>query len=964
MGLRVVLAAGLAALIAGGPIALVRSAPGGRGPERSGGGPSEQHEGDLRQPVENLPVSFTPNAGQADSRVRYTTQGAGYGVAFRTSSAILSFVRDQQGVALELDFIGGDDNVEPQGERQGPGRVNSFIGDDPTRWRSGLPTYERIVYPDVWPGIDVTFSGDGGELKYELVVRPGARLDDIRLVYRGADGLSLNHDGDLRIATGLGTLTDRRPVSYQEVDGTRIPVESSFVLDGARYGFRVGAHSPDRPLVIDPGIVYSTLLGGSSVDQGRGVAVDGSGSAVVAGLTASTNFPTSPGAFDTTLGSGQDAFVTKLDPTGSSPVFSTYLGGTSGGTGTGADAGFAVALDGSGNVLVTGMTASTNFPSVGGFDASYNGSGDAFVTKLSPTGILLASTYLGSGGNDQGFGITVDASGSPIVTGVTPASGFPTTPGAYDTTWNGLNDAFVTKLAPTLSGLAYSTYLGSGGADIGQAVALDPAGMAIVAGMTASGATAFPTTPGSYQTVYGGGPNDGFVTKFDLMGTGLVFSTFLGGTGNDQGFGISVETTAANAIVTGQTNGGFPTTAGAFDTSHNGGNDAFVSRLDALGTGLVYSTYLGGASSDDAKGIALDASGRPTVTGTTNSAGFPTTCGAFDTTYNGFGDGFVTRFDSSGTSLAYSSFLGGSPTGQPLAGSVDNGFAVAIDSTANAFVTGGTTPLNPASTFPTTPLAFDTTANGSTDAFATKLDMVLASTLALSPATDTNQVGTSHTVTATLTGVGGQPCAGVTVRFEVPTSVTTNASPSSGSAVTDANGQAQFTYSAAVPGTDTIHAFADFNGDGSQNSPPEPSADATKVWILPPSTEFCDVRVVNGGWLYADNGDRASFGGAAKADGEGGVQGQEEYQDHGPADPRNVHSIELTATTCTTDAEPQTATIFGRATVDGAGDVIFRIDVTDGNQGGSNDTYGIIMSDGYASGQQPLEGGNVTIHRA
>ena len=197
--------------------------------------------------------------------------------------------------------------------------------------------------------------------------------------------------------------------------------------------------------------------------------------------------------------------------------------------------------------------------------------------------------------------------------------------------------------------------------------------------------------------------------------------------------------------------------------------------------------------------------------------------------------------------------------------------------------------------------------------------------------------------------------------FEVPTAVATAASPSSGSDVTDASGQATFTYTAALPGMDTINAFADLNGDGNQDTPPEPFDTATKLWTLP--TDFCELKITNGGWIIADNGDRASFGGSAKIGADGSIEGQEEYQDHGPADPRNVHSIELLATTCDTESDPQTATIFGRATIDGSGDYFFRIDVIDGGHGGSNDSYGILMSDGYASGQQPLEAGNVTIHK-
>jgi len=232
-------------------------------------------------------------------------------------------------------------------------------------------------------------------------------------------------------------------------------------------------------------------------------------------------------------------------------------------------------------------------------------------------------------------------------------------------------------------------------------------------------------------------------------------------------------------------------------------------------------------------------------------------------------------------------------------------------------------------------------------------------TLTLDPPADTNVVAETHCVTATVTDAFGNPVPGVTVRFSVPTAVATAASPASGSATTDANGEATFCYSAALPGQDTIHAFADTDNDNTQDAG-EPFGDAVKTWTLPPSTAFCEVTITEGGWIVARNGDEASFGGNAKVRADGSVQGQQEYQDHGPAQPRNVHSIELTAATCTDDRTM--ATIFGTATIDGAGTFVFRIDLSDQGEPGTNDSYGIILSDGYASGQQQLEGGNVQIH--
>jgi hypothetical protein len=302
--------------------------------------------------------------------------------------------------------------------------------------------------------------------------------------------------------------------------------------------------------------------------------------------------------------------------------------------------------------------------------------------------------------------------------------------------------------------------------------------------------------------------------------------------------------------------------------------------------------------------------------------------------------------------LLYSTFLGGS--------GLDRGQAIAVDIAGAAYLNGLTASMN----FPTTAGAYDTTFNGGGgDAFVSKLETGpgAPATLTLEPAADTNTVGTTHCVTATVRDAAGNPVPGVTVRFSVPTSVATFADPSSGSATTNASGQATFCFSASLPGVDAIHAYADTDNDNMQDAG-EPFGDATKTWTPPPSTAFCEVTITQGGWIVANNGDRASFGGNAKVSADGSsVQGQQQYQDHGPAQPLNVHSIELTATTCSDDLT--SASIFGTATIDGSGMHVFRIDVMDMGTPGTNDTYGIMLDTGYASGQKQLQGGNVQIHK-
>ena len=912
-----------------------------------------------------LPLAFVPNAGRLDPRVRYSAQHAGLSVFFTRSEAALTLAKGSRTTAFALRFLGASP-AAIEGRRPGAGRVNYVLGNDAREWRTGLHTYGQVVYRNLWPGVDMVFSGAAGRLKYEFVLRPGAKVADIRLAYRGAAAPSLDRAGNLLVPTPLGVLRDERPGSYQEIGGRRVPVASRFSLGGNHanaYGFAVGAYDRGQPLVIDPGLVYSTFLGGSASDQGLGIAVDAAGNAYVTGSTSSTNFPTPVGA-DTSANGDQDVFVSKLNATGTALVYSTYLGGSSN------DQGFAIAVDSLGSAYVTGSTGSTNFPLQSAlppfiYQPFYGGgSTDVFVTKLSPSGTALVfSTYAGGIGADQGFGINVHSSGDVYVTGDTTSSNFPHTPNALQATRSGNSDAFFLRLDRFAAGAGYSSYLGGSVDDSARAIAIDAARNVYLTGGTTS--ANFPTTAGSFDTSYGGG-EDAFVTKLTFVGSGaggdtyaIGPSTFLGGGGLDRGLGIGLDA-LGNTYATGITNSSgaspFPATTGALATTFQGGAfDAFATKLNPTASALVYSTYLGGSGNDRGAGIAVDAGGSASLAGRTSSANFPTTPGAFDTTWNLGDDAFVTKFGATG-SLLYSTFLGGSSGAN---GNNDRGQAIALDATG-AYVTG----LANSGDFPTTVGAYNTTHNGNTDAFVTKLDLIGAPvTSTLEPATDTNVVGEQHCVTATVRDFGGTPVPGVTVRFSVPTHIATFAHPFSGSATTGASGEAQFCFTASLPGTDVIDAFADTNNNGTQDLtaiPPEPSAEATKVWTLPASTTSCDVT--NGGWIVADNTDQANFGGKAKVSTDGStVKGQEEYRDQGPVQPLDLHSISLTAATCSSDLE--NATIFGTATVDGSGTHVFRIDVTDTSPLGTSDTYAIIVDTGYASGQQQLQGGNVTIHK-
>jgi hypothetical protein len=752
-----------------------------------------------------LPLAFEANDGQADRRVTFLARGKGYTLFLTREEAVMVLrareeERGSSGSSRSFGSAGAEPSVSDQtrqtretkqtrqtvlrmrlegsnpsplasGLEPLPGIVNYFIGNDPKKWRTNIPTYEKVEYKNIYSGIDLVYYGNQGKLEYDFVVSPGSDPNQIKLAFQGAGTLKTDADGHLVLAINGGEVRQLKPHVYQVVEGKRVEIAAAYILEplspsplpagervGVRgeslstraVGFGIAAYDANKPLIIDPVLSYATYLGGSSADLGSDIAVDAAGSAYVTGVTVSADFPTTLGAFDTTFNGGDEAFVTKLNPTGSALVFSTYLGGSR------TDQGAGIAVDATSQAYVTGVTVSFDFPTtLGAFDTTFNAgndANDAFVTKLNPAGsALVYSTYLGGSNADLGGDIAVDATGDAYVTGTTNSANFPTTLGTFDTTFNGVDDAFVTKLNPTGSALVYATYLGGSSTDFGFGIAVDTTEQAYVTGETVS--TNFPVTAGAFQTGFGRGFDDAFVTKLNPAGSALVFSTYLGGSNADLGFDIAVDATD-QAYVTGRTeSANFPTTLGAFDTTFNGGNDAFVTKLNPAGSALIFSTYLGGSGQDQGSSIAVDATGQAYLMGTTNSANFPTTLGAFDTTFNAGNDAFVAKI---------------SDVGPPA-------------------------------------------------------------TLTLDPAADTNVVDTQHCVTATVKDSSSNPTPGVTVRFSVTGSVTT-----SGSATTDANGEAIFCYTGPeAPGTDAITAYADTNNNNVQDAG-EPTGAAAKTWVASP----------------------------------------------------------------------------------------------------------------------------------
>ncbi len=554
-----------------------------------------------------LPLSFEANEGQTDNRVDFLSRGSGYTLFLTPTEAVLALRKpvasnrprrdngtprnaeaEQAPAAptavLRMKLVGANPSPRVTGLEELPGKSNYFLGNDPDKWHTDVPNYARVQYQDVYPGVDLVYYGNQRQLEYDLVVAPGADPDAIALSFDGVEKLRIDAQGDLVLETAGGEIRQHKPLVYQEVDGIRREIAGSYVLNGGyQVGFQVAAYDAGKPLIIDPVLVYSTYLGGSARDRGRGIAVDAAGNAYVTGTTKSTDFPTA-NAFQAAFAgniSDDDTFVTKLNTAGNALVYSTYLGGSS------FDNGEGIAVDAAGNAYVTGDTESTDFPTVSPFQPTFAfGVVDAFVTKLNTAGsALVYSTYLGGNGLDQGAGIAVDTSGNAYVTGLTRSGDFPTaSPFQASSATSG--DVFVTKLNASGSALVYSTYLGGSGVEnrFGGGIAVDAAGNAYVTGVTES--ADFPTA-NPIQPAHGGG-RDAFVTKLNAAGNALVYSTYLGGSGNDDGNAIAVDT-SGSAYVTGNTDStNFPT-ASPFQATKAGSSDAFIVKISDVAVGCTFS---------------------------------------------------------------------------------------------------------------------------------------------------------------------------------------------------------------------------------------------------------------------------------------------------------------------------------------------------------------------------------------
>ncbi len=687
------------ALVLAGSLSVLLIIAASNGTPQAGGGLSTSPASPsaakgFRADLGRIPIQFIPNEGQLNGQAAFYVRGVDRTIYFSAEGLTFALVGPRETEPetagrwiVKLDFLDANPEAVPT-SLETSGATVSFFKGRPGDWKTGLRTSSKIVYRELWPGIDLLYYGTGERMKYEFIVHPGGDPSRIKLAYRGAESVTLKVDGRLEVSTPVGGLQDDVPVAWQDIGEGRAEVSVAYALEtgpekgGHVFGFNVGEYDEKLPLVLDPAIlVYCGYLGGASVDSGRGVAVDPSGNAYITGYTTSSEpeFPAVAGP-DLTFNGSYDAFVAKVNADGTSLVYCGYIGGS------GSDYGAAIAVDGQGHAYVTGMTYSTaeTFPVVVGPDLILNGNRDAFVAKVSPDGTALDYCgYIGGSAGDSGRGIAVDGSGHAYVTGRTSSVfGFPVVVGP-DLTYNGGDsDAFVAKIEADGTGFVYCGFIGGENDDHGNAIAVDGSGHAYVTGTTYSTEISFPTLVG--PDIFHNGGADAFVVKLNPSGTGLVYSGFIGGANDDEGLGIAADDFEC-AYVTGvtfSTEAAFPVFVGP-DLTHNGGADAFVTKLNPQATFILYSGFIGGSGDDAGSGIAVDHLGHAYITGDTFSteATFPVAVGP-GLVHVGDRDAFAAKVNVVGTGLVYCGYIGGAD--------LDLGTGIAVDGSGNAYIAGYT----------------------------------------------------------------------------------------------------------------------------------------------------------------------------------------------------------------------------------------------------------------------------------
>ncbi len=673
-----------------------------------------------------LPIAFEPEANG-----HFSAHGRGFALELSASEARIRAPR--AGADFRMQVAGANPAARLHPEDKLPGIASHFNGTDRSQWRTNLPTYRTVRAESVYPGIDLVFHGAAKLLEYDFVVAPGANPRDIRLRFSGLNSLRKDAQGNLILATPLGEMTQHKPRVYQTIAGMQSDVPGSFVI-GSRneVSFRIGTYDRRAPLVIDPTLIYSSFLGGGGDDDARSIATDVSGNTYIAGLTTSTN------------NGDADIFVQKISGDGTKVLYTATVGGSADDYGNG------IAVDTNGIAYVVGSTFSGDFPlSSKAFQAAIAGNEDAVVFSLDPTGANLGfSTYMGGGDVDQGLAIALDVRANVYITGSTHSDDFPTHSGAFSTKRAGGIDGFVASF--NSDGTAYySTFIGGEGDDAGGGIAADASGNAYVTGSTRS--DGFPVAGNAFQRSRSGNI-DAFVLKLDPLGDHLIYSTFLGGSAFDFGNGIAIDG-SANAYVVGVTaSSKFPVSGNAYQRSYQGDpEDIFVAKVNADGSQLLYSTFLGTHADDYAYAIAVNGSGEAFISGETNSDQYPVTGDAQQKNRKGGLDGVISKLSADGSQLLYSTFWGGSN---------DDGVeAIAVDGFGGLYFAGYTG----SGDYPVTGGTFQPSPGGGpTDAFVASLQFP-APTPVINPGGIGNAAGNAGPVApGSLASIYGINLAGIT----------------------------------------------------------------------------------------------------------------------------------------------------------------------------------------------------------
>lgn len=658
-------------------------------------------------PMSKHPASFEANRGQAPSEIKFISRGPGYDLLLTSNGAVFSLVRSTPRKSTKrsahetvtMEYSEAQPSLRVSGFGQLPTKTSYFKGNEPAGWITGVPNYGGVMYSDVYPGIDQVYYANGPEIEYDFIVRPGSNPQAIKLRFSGQTDLSLNTNGDLVLRTTFGEMRHKNPHAYQVINDERRCVSARYVVESSKeVSFAFGEYDESEPIFIDPVLQYSTYIGGAGREEGNAIAVDPLGNIYVAGFTDSSGALTAtPGDEVGASSSSINSFVLKLSSDGQTLLYSVHLS---------ACEALGLAVDSDGYAYVTGQADPDFAVTPGALQTTSGGGRDAFVAKLDPTGSsLVYSTFIGGSEDDRGLDIAIDASGSAYVCGETESTNFPSTPQSFQPGHaGGAFDAFVTKLTPTGTALAYSTYLGGNQDDRGQGIAVDSNGYAYVTG--SSDSKRFPTTPGSYQ----GSDLEFFITKLSGDGSTLVYSVVgLGG----KDIAVDVE---GSAYVTGTTSSKkLGATGKPYQSNRQGMLDAFFAKLNSEGAELVYATYLGGEENDYGSAIGIDQEGNAYVTGTTESRNFPTVS-SLQPNYGGFADAFVAEFNpkaKGGASLVYSTLLGG--------GDTDVGEAIAILPSGAVCAAGSTRSLG----FPTaSPLQPNRGGGNEFDAFVVRIEGV------------------------------------------------------------------------------------------------------------------------------------------------------------------------------------------------------------------------------------------------